>query len=431
MKLKYFLLIAIAAAMWQTAYSQYDNIWYKQLPNTDVISKVLFSHDSKKLLCYKTPYPNIIIFDAATGTLINDKIPTMQNPTFSKDDLHLYGIIGKRMAYYNLNTGIDESVATQITENVDAMSMTQDENYIITTTNNGFSVWETKTGKLIKSKLIPKRDTSSHSQSYPQIRANCDNSKIFLSVAIVYLDKDSKGFPVYTQSQTIEVYDFITLDSIGCVYSINRGNNSSVDFTLSEYCDFLAWGRYIDGGDFSIQIYDIKASKILSTIDFKAGAGHFGMKFFSEDQYLVTSTSAGADVWEVVTGKFVKKVEGGTLYSLDISNDVKYGAASVADYLFLFNMLNFTGVSEHNLNLETIFPNPTTGEIIMKSSYFQQGQLKIELFDLNGNLLKILFDWVYAQGDLRFDISFVVTGIYILKANRNNTVKTFKIIKGK
>lgn len=67
----------------------------------------------------------------------------------------------------------------------------------------------------------------------------------------------------------------------------------------------------------------------------------------------------------------------------------------------------------------------------MKSSYFQQGQLKIELFDLNGNLLKILFDWVYAQGDLRFDISFVVTGIYILKANRNNTVKTFKIIKGK
>jgi myo-inositol-hexaphosphate 3-phosphohydrolase len=53
------------------------------------------------------------------------------------------------------------------------------------------------------------------------------------------------------------------------------------------------------------------------------------------------------------------------------------------------------------------------------------------LIDLNGNLLKILFDGFYSQEDLKFDISFVASGIYILKANQNNTLKTFKIIKGK
>ena len=82
-----------------------------------------------------------------------------------------------------------------------------------------------------------------------------------------------------------------------------------------------------------------------------------------------------------------------------------------------------------NPNEPVIYPNPTTGELIIKSSYFQQGQLKIELFDLNGNLLKILYDGFYSQDDLRFDISFVSSGIYILKANQNNKVKTFKIIK--
>jgi len=78
-----------------------------------------------------------------------------------------------------------------------------------------------------------------------------------------------------------------------------------------------------------------------------------------------------------------------------------------------------------------IYPNPTTGELILQSKYFQNGQLHIDLFDMNGNLLKVLFDGVYTQGDLRFDISFVATGIYILKANQNNSVKTFKVIKGK
>lgn len=158
-----------------------------------------------------------------------------------------------------------------------------------------------------------------------------------------------------------------------------------------------------------------------------------------DSRYLATAGSeskvADLHIWDLTTGQLVYKYNNGNdgigipfmRYSYSGNYIIDYGSGG----LCLFNNM-LTSVLDNPYPSEPIiYPNPTTGEVILKSSYFQQGQLKIELFDLNGNLLKILFDGVYVQDDLRFDITFVSSGIYILKANQDNTVKTFKIIKGK
>lgn len=165
----------------------------------------------------------------------------------------------------------------------------------------------------------------------------------------------------------------------------------------------------------------------------------------SDSRYLITSGYGGVSInskdlaniriWDLTNGQLAYKYNNG---SEDIDQGylrfnytgnflLGYGPGAIIIYN---NML--TSVPDNpNPSEPVIYPNPTTGEVILKSSYFRQGQLKIELFDLNGNLLKILFDGIYAQDELRFDISFVSSGIYILKTNQNNTVKTFKVIKGK
>jgi len=109
-------------------------------------------------------------------------------------------------------------------------------------------------------------------------------------------------------------------------------------------------------------------------------------------------------------------------YSYSGNYIIDYGAGG----LCLFNNMLTSVPDNPNPNEPVIYPNPTTGELIIKSSYFQQGQLKIELFDLNGNLLKILYDGFYSQDDLRFDISFVSSGIYILKPIKIIRLKLLK-----
>jgi len=159
----------------------------------------------------------------------------------------------------------------------------------------------------------------------------------------------------------------------------------------------------------------------------------------SDSRYLVTGGSekkvADLHIWDLATGELAYKYDNGSeeIWGesyLKFSSSGYYIIAYSDGGIGLFNNMLTSVPDNPNPSEPIIYPNPTTGELILKSSYFQQGQLKIELFDLNGNLLKILFDGLYTQGDLRFDISFVATGIYILKANQNNTFKTFKIIKG-
>ncbi len=83
------------------------------------------------------------------------------------------------------------------------------------------------------------------------------------------------------------------------------------------------------------------------------------------------------------------------------------------------------------LTESVLYPNPTTNKITLSNSYFQPGQLRIDLVDLNGRNIKVLYDSLYNKEELKFDLSFLSAGTYIIKATQNNKVRSFKIIKEK
>lgn len=162
----------------------------------------------------------------------------------------------------------------------------------------------------------------------------------------------------------------------------------------------------------------------------------------SDSRYLVTSGYSGLSnnskelanirIFDLLSGKEIYKYRNGydgidqgfIKYNYSGSEFIGFGPGAIIEY---HNMIN--SVSDKNLKFESIlYPNQTTGLINLKN-IFQLGNLKIELFDLNGILLKVLFDGVNVQSDLSFDISYVPAGVYFVQVKQNDLIKTFKVIK--
>lgn len=95
------------------------------------------------------------------------------------------------------------------------------------------------------------------------------------------------------------------------------------------------------------------------------------------------------------------------------------------------NIKNYTSVRDEvsSLNENTVYPNPTTGIIMLQNPGFQSGQLRIDLVDVAGNTCAVLYDGIYHQEPLHFTLSDVVNGSYILRGVQGNSMKSFKVIK--
>jgi len=97
-------------------------------------------------------------------------------------------------------------------------------------------------------------------------------------------------------------------------------------------------------------------------------------------------------------------------------------------YIFVvFNNLGCSNISEpieYKYLFETIiFPNPTEKTIFIKSN---NNIIKLEFFDLQGRLLKIIEDNKY---ELQIDISNFKSSTYLLKITTDKGIQSVKIIK--
>ena len=80
------------------------------------------------------------------------------------------------------------------------------------------------------------------------------------------------------------------------------------------------------------------------------------------------------------------------------------------------------------INLEmVVFPNPTKGKIKLLMGEMTRGDLRIQVFDING--LKLI-DRKIEEKESEIEIDTFSASTYILKVIRGNgEIKTFKIIK--
>ena len=163
-----------------------------------------------------------------------------------------------------------------------------------------------------------------------------------------------------------------------------------------------------------------------------------GIDWSRDSRYFVTSswgcnTPASICVWDVIEGKSAYKYarEFGADVSIHVSPDNKYILLVSSAGLGLFNFITTTNVYNGPKSIKILYPNPTSGEITLPGSNFNEGKLNIELTSLDGNLIDVLYDGIYQGGDLRFNLAELSQGIYFIQATQNKSVQTYKVIKEK
>ncbi len=426
MKTKMYLsiLFLLAISGLEQATSQEEDfpfIWSKNLPNTIGLSNLFFSHDSKKLFCYKGAKQNVIIFDIPSGELIDDqKVFDLSQPILSNDDSHLYGISGNHIAYYNIETGIDESIFEPGDTTFDIYDVSMDENYIVTADKKSLKLWDAKTGKVLRAKKlnIELKDLWSIQHT---IKISCDNTKIYFQSLYGYVDYFNNSWSI----KQFVVYDFNTLDSI---YNFDFGN---YNFYLSDDCKYLA-GKFVSSIDKKeyLKIFNTETNQIVNNIGENIPVIRQAY-FTSDNRYLIASCfNDGILMWNVLTGDKTKITKGGPT-AMGISFDQKYLAGNSAYILGLINISKTTGVKEPNEIYDILYPNPSTGEIIIEIP--ENSPENLVLLDINGIELRkfdkssiLTFD-----NQIRLNLSEYHSGIYFLQISYTSFTNTYKIIINK
>ncbi len=97
-------------------------------------------------------------------------------------------------------------------------------------------------------------------------------------------------------------------------------------------------------------------------------------------------------------------------------------------YHFYLASLNATGVFDNqDLNF-AIYPNPTKNKFEVRSSEFEVGHCKIELSDLFGKPVVLLFEGKLATDQLEFNVGYLKAGIYFCRLRIDNKSVTKKLI---
>lgn len=75
-----------------------------------------------------------------------------------------------------------------------------------------------------------------------------------------------------------------------------------------------------------------------------------------------------------------------------------------------------------------LFPNPTSGLLKVQSSRLNEGNVRIELLNMNGQPVMVLFDGSYGSDEMNLDISRQTPGAYLLKLTSGQSTCTRQVI---
>ena len=135
-------------------------------------------------------------------------------------------------------------------------------------------------------------------------------------------------------------------------------------------------------------------------------------------------------VWDLNKGELAYKYDMGLSTSfISISKNNKIFSWA-KEGMILLNWMVPSDVKEIEQVHSIIYPNPTTGEININKLEFKYGDLKVIITDINAKEIRTLFDGYYEQQNLTFNIADLPNGMYLLKIQQNNEIKSFKVMKG-
>jgi len=176
--------------------------------------------------------------------------------------------------------------------------------------------------------------------------------------------------------------------------------------------------------DEAIKIMDVNSKQIIASIPgYPQGVND--IIFSSDDKYLIYSYGQ-IIVWDLVNKEILKNYPGSFHY-LSASNDNKYIAGNIGNYLCLLNFQKEISVRENNLLKATLlFPNPSTVFVTLKSDKLIS---KILLINEAGATIKELdvSQIKISDGQFTFSIDDLYQGFYLCKVFGAGFTETYKI----
>jgi WD40 repeat protein len=418
------LILALLIAVTFQSNAGFDLLWYKNIPNVMQINDVVFSNDSKWILCTAGGKPNLYIFDALTGELVNDTIKYgLDKPFFSPDDKKIIGIMNNKFYSYDWATGTLENRFDSVGIVNNYYQISQNKKYLLINSGFGYNIINFETGKLMKTK------TNSDSEAVGNLEYLDKTNQIICTKGHQYLiGKDPKGNPIYENTRRINLYDYNTLDSVNNFYNKIVKNQVGIDYLkkikMSHKQNRIA--LTFDNTD-RIEIYEFPTMKLISKFNLSAAYSIVNIKFTSDDKYLIIAQRSAGDnltQWEVETGKLINERKGG-FNTLDLTDNDRYIGTSGSNMLAVFTIPT-TDITNPKEYQEILYPNPSNGFVNIKVPIL--AELKISVNNDKGDLVLMPKFIQTDPNTISIDLNRLGNGIYFLNLTANNFNQTYKVI---
>ncbi len=191
------------------------------------------------------------------------------------------------------------------------------------------------------------------------------------------------------------------------------------------------------------------------TVDFDPGAGVFNLTSAgTSDIFISKLDSSGNFVWAKAAGgtswdygQSIAIDASGNVYvtgyfqspSITFGSTTVTNAGSNTPEIFIAKLDTMTIITGNNdvsadgsgpLNITSIFPNPFSNSTTISFSLAQFQKVSLQIFDVSGRLVATLADKIFEAGEneIMWDAENVNAGIYFLKMQTGDVLKTEKLV---
>jgi hypothetical protein len=405
-----------------------DTVWLRQTDQSQGFNFVKFSNNDSLIVGHG--YEMDLFYETKTGKEVK-RIPGNHEVFFINNDRNFIRANDPRTRFeiFDMATyQVIDTLENDGTKSTGSISISEDEKYLISTIPQGIRVWDLKTKKILKTKIIPTEPNLIY-REYDYVFFICEPNKFIGHLVKTYQDPNHPSDPNYNKTYGYyNVYDFASFDSINT-------NPNSRGMKISNTCKY--WAQATGDKNFGVEVYDFNLKQLLWKIPIN-GPSLTGIEFSPDDKYLVTTNwtgDYGIKIWELETNKIVYSNKDGGFANFDVSHDGKLIITSLGNDLLLYpSRFNPTAIIEPSKDYcNLIYPNPTTGMTIIKFNQPIPEITDITLNDINGNMIKQVFNGFLEQGNqsIEMNTTDISSGTYLVTVNNQHISLTYKLLINK
>jgi len=429
-KITSFLMLVLSISMFcgtERVYADLknDTIWTKTTDQANGFWKLQFSDNDS--IFAASGYNDVIFYETATGKEII-RIPGESDVVFINNGKQFIKTNKEKtkLEIWDIKTFTEIDTIECNGKPGDTHTLSNDGRFLIGTVMidgySGFRVWDMITKKIFKTYLLqpePNLLKELSEISIPLI--SCNNNEIWLIELKVYQDPDHPGSSKFYHSKSnILIYDFETLNTIDTL-------DYKAHIVFSKNCKYYAVKKS------NVEVFDFNTKQLHHSFDLN-GPSLTGMKFSSDEKYLVTSSDNSGDgmkIWDLENGKEVYFYTAGASDCIALSNNKSFVLQSIGWYILL-NKAKYqnTSINEPSNNGYTLYPNPTTGNYTLQFEQLVTEETRIQITDLNGVLIKPIYNGILEQGNKTYEINTngLSNGTYYVQILSSHQNKLLKLI---